>query len=268
MKIIDVHTHTFPDKVALNCVPQMAETAGIKEAIDGRSCSLLDSMDCAGIDCSWLQPVATNPVQVDKINLHTEKLRSERLIPFGAVHPDYEDLPGLIRDLSKRGFPGVKIHPEYQKINPNDKRWFPLYETLIEEKMIALFHAGRDIGIPTLNSTPCDFVELHDRFPEMITILAHMGGFDQWKEVAEYIAGRDLYLDTSYSLGHFPDEDFIALVKQHGVQRILFGTDSPWADQKTDMDYLQSLSFSEDELKDILGGNAERLMIEHSDSTQ
>ncbi len=268
MKIIDVHTHTFPDKIALSCVPQMAETAGITAAIDGRTCSLLDSMDHAGIDCSWLQPVATHPAQVDKINLHTGALRSERLIPFGAVHPDYEDLPGLIRDLSKRGFPGVKIHPEYQKINPNDQRWFPLYEALIEENMIALFHAGYDIGIPTLNSSPQDFVALHAKFPEMVMILAHMGGFNQWKEVAEVLAGSDLYLDTSYSLGHFPDEDFTALVNKHGAQRILFGTDSPWADQKTDLDYLKSLPFSEDDLNDILGGNSERLMKQYIKSIQ
>ena len=39
--IIDVHTHIFPDDMALAQVPKMAQIAGIKEAIDGRASTLL-----------------------------------------------------------------------------------------------------------------------------------------------------------------------------------------------------------------------------------
>ncbi|MGC9327523.1 MAG: amidohydrolase family protein [Candidatus Hinthialibacter sp.] len=261
MMIIDVHTHIFPDDLALKAVPKMAQEAGIQEAIDGRCSSLLQSMDTAGIDKSWLQPVATKPAQVQSINIFVESLRSDRLIPFGGVHPDYEDLSKLIDDLAERGFPGVKIHPEYHQCRPGDPRFTPLYEALQANRMIALFHAGYDIGIPTINSAPIDFVRLKDTYPQLTIILAHMGGFQQWEEVSNDLAGQaDIYLDTSYSLGHFPDEEFVALVRKHGVHRILFGTDSPWADQKKDVDYLTSLNFSDDELKAILGGNAQFLL--------
>lgn len=262
MKIIDVHAHIFPDDLALKAVPFMAEEAGIKEALDGRCQSLIGSMDESGIAESWLQPVATKPSQIPTINVFTESVRSERLVTFGAVHPGYEDLPGLIEDLASRGFHGVKVHPEYHKTSPRDERYYPMYEALQDCGMIVLFHAGYDIGIPTINSFPADFALLRDRFPQLRMILAHMGGFRQWKDVSADLAGTDVFLDTSYSLGHMPDEEFVELVHKHGAERILFGTDSPWADQRQELDHMKSLPLSPSELEMILGGNAERLLNE------
>ena len=57
-----------------------------------------------------------------------------------------------------------------------------------------------------------------------------MGGFRLWDEVQEHLIGLPIWLDTSYSLGHLPDEQFLEMVRAHGVERILFGTDAPWAD--------------------------------------
>ncbi|HOL95542.1 MAG TPA: amidohydrolase family protein [bacterium] len=260
MKTIDVHTHIFPDHVALNAVPKMAEEAGVPYALDGRVDSLRQSMDQAEIAVSWLQPVATRAAQVESINRWHEELRNERLVAFGAIHPDYPDLPGLIRDLSRRGFPGIKIHPEYHKIPPDDERLFPLYEAVGEENLIILFHAGVDIGIPTLNSTPRQFARLHDRFPGLRMILAHMGGFKQWEAVNTDIAGRDIYFDTSYVFGHIDDAAFVDLVRRHGPERILFGTDSPWAGQKETLNHLKSLPLSDEELEGICWKNAARLI--------
>lgn len=258
--IVDVHTHLFPDKIALDAVPKMAAEAGVVESLDGRHASLLSSMERAGIDCGWVQPVATRPKQVENINRWMEDIRSDRLVTFGALHPDCEDGPDLVRDLASRGFPGIKLHPEYQKFQPEEERMFPVYEALCETGLIVLFHAGVDIGIPTLNSTPKQFAAIHQRFPKMKTLLAHMGGFRQWKEVATDLAGKDVDMDMSYVLGHLPDEEFVALVRQHGVDRVLFGTDSPWADQEKELAHLRSLPFSTEELEKILGSNAVRLL--------
>ncbi|RJP24798.1 MAG: amidohydrolase [Candidatus Omnitrophota bacterium] len=265
--IIDVHAHIFPDSIALDVVPKMAEIAGIREVLDGRLLSLRESMKTAGIDAVWLQPVATKPQQVDKINRWMEEVRCEAVVAFGAVHPEYPDLGGLIRNLSSRGFPGVKIHPEYQTMTPLDSRWFPLYEAVIEEKMIILYHAGVDIGIPTINSTPQQFAELSERFPDLTLILAHMGGFQQWEEVAEHVCGLNVYLDTSYVFGHCSDEMFVSLARAHGVDKVVFGADSPWADQQADLEHLKHLPFSQDELDQICGLNAQRILDSHRKPT-
>ena len=262
--IIDVHAHIFPDELALKTVPAMAKNAGIVEALDGRLCSLEESMKTAGINVSWIQPVATKAKQVDSINRWMESIRSESIVSFGAIHPEYEDLPGLIRNLSRAGFPGVKIHPEYHLLEPTDPHLFPLYETLIEENMIVLFHAGYDIEFPTLRSDPKMFIQLAERFPDLTMILAHMGGFRQWDEVREHLCGLDVYLDTSYVFTELPNNDFVEIVRSHGVDKILYGTDTPWADQKEQLERIQSLPFTQEEVDKICGLNAEALLAKVS----
>jgi len=258
--IIDVHTHIFPDSIAANAVPKLAAEAGIREALDGRLSSLLGSMQTTGIDVSWVQPVATRPQQVDAINQWLEEIRSERLTAFGAFHPGYADLPGLIRNLSQRGFPGIKIHPEYHAITPDDPQLFPMYQAIIGEGRVILFHAGEDIGIPTIHSTPRQFADLNDQWPDLTMILAHMGGFRQWREVRDGLVGRNLFLDTSYVFGHLPDEEFVEMVRKHGCDRILFGTDSPWTDQQQELEHLQQLPFTAEELDQMCGLNAWNLL--------
>ncbi|MBD3266401.1 amidohydrolase family protein [bacterium] len=260
--IIDVHTHIFPDHIAANAVKFLAEEADVPAFTGGKKSDLLDSMRQAGIGQSWLQPVATKPKQVDSINQMMKDIQAEgdpALVPFGAMHPDYENLPAMIRDLSAHGIPGIKIHPEYHQISPLDERLFPLYEALIEENMAILYHAGIDIGIPTLNSTPHVFAQLNDRYPQLILILAHMGGFRQWYDVFKDLAGRDVYLDTSYLVG-LSDESFITLARAHGMDKVVFGTDSPWSDQKTAVEHFQSLALTEEEKQRIFHDNAAALL--------
>ena len=50
------------------------------------------------------------------------------------------------------------------------------------------------------------------------------------------------------------------IIRNHGVNRILFATDSPWDGQKESLDAIRSLDFSEQELSLILGQNAAQLL--------
>ena len=95
---------------------------------------------------------------------------------------------------------------------------------------------------------------------ELRAVLAHLGGFRQWEGVAEHVAGRDIWLDTAYTLGHLPDEEFVEIVRAHGCDRVLFGSDGPWTDARDEIAHLRRLPFTSDELDGILGGNAVRLL--------
>ncbi len=39
-----------------------------------------------------------------------------------------------------------------------------------------------------------------------------------------------------------------------------FATDSPWSDQKETLEFVQNAGFSEEELADLLGNNAQKLL--------
>ena len=102
-----------------------------------------------------------------------------------------------------------------------------------------------------------------------------MGGWDGWDDVEKYIAGAPVWLDTAFSVGEIDpfregdrplrslnlnEEDFVRLCRKHGTDRILFATDSPWADQSDYVQRFMNMSFSADERSAILGGNAYKLM--------
>ena len=60
MKIVDMHTHAFPEKIALRAVEKLSETTGkYRPHLDGRISSLLASMDEAGVGISILSSIAS-----------------------------------------------------------------------------------------------------------------------------------------------------------------------------------------------------------------
>jgi len=61
-------------------------------------------------------------------------------------------------------------------------------------------------------------------------------------------------------MGLMPDDYLVALVRDFGTQRVLFGTDGPWASEQRDLDYLKGIGFSDQELCDILYNNAAGLL--------
>lgn len=261
MPVVDIHTHTFPDAVAAKAIPALVEEAGGHPVFyDGTVSGLLGLMDRAGIDVSVMAPVATKPSQVASINDWSAASESDRLVAFGAVHPALDDPAAEIHRMADLGLKGFKMHPEYQDFAPDEPRMDAIYEAALEHDMIILFHAGIDIGLPTLRGTPQAFAAVLDRHPGLRVILAHMGSFRMWEEVAALLAGRDVWFDTAYTLGHLPDDDFVALVRAHGTSRVLFGSDGPWTDPVEELERLSSLPFTPRELDDILGDNAVRLL--------
>ena len=94
-------------------------------------------------------------------------------------------------------------------------------------------------------------------------------------EVPEMLADTGVCIDTSFSGGHIEplsdgywdnqdtammDADgFTRIIRAFGSERVLFGTDSPWADQKKSLDFVRSLPLASDELENILEKNAARL---------
>lgn len=261
MTIIDVHTHIWPDALAPAAVSAVGSQGHIAAHYDGTVAGLKTAMDRAGVDVSVVLPVATKPRQVRTINDWAATLIGDRrIVPFGAMHPDFDDPAEEISRMRELGLTGFKMHPEYQSFDPLDARLEAVYAAAIEHGMTLFFHAGGDVAFDTVRGTPAVFAELLDGWPELHAVLAHMGGFRQWHEVTSRLAGRDVYFDTAYTLGHLPDDEFVALAREHGTDRVLFGSDGPWTDVAQQLDHLRGLPFTAAELDAILTGNARQML--------
>ncbi len=256
MTIIDFHTHVFPDEVAVAAMPGLEAEAGVDAAFDGTLSGLIGVMDSAGVAVSVTQPVATKPSQVRSINDWAASTASSRIIPFGTMHPGLDDAVSEIARMASLGIRGFKMHPEYQAFSPDEPRISYILDAAARHGLAVLFHAGRDIAINTYKGTPSAFSRMLDGHPGATVVLAHMGGFRDWEQVDEHLIGREVWLDTSFSLGHMPNEEFVRRVRQHDPRRVLFGSDGPWADVLAEVRALRACGLDADELAAVLGDNA------------
>jgi len=259
--VVDFHVHCFPDELAATAVPRLAAVAGISPQLDGTVSGVRRSMKDSGVDCSVVLNIATKPQQTEKINDWAAEICGEGIVAFGSVHPDFPHWRNELDRIHELGLKGIKYHPDYQEFFADEDRMFPVYEYALSLGLILLFHAGVDIGLePPYHCTPERLKRVVEAFPGAPIVAAHMGGFRYWDEVEELLAGKDFYLDTSYSLGHMDDFHTRTLIEKHGFQRILFATDSPWGDQSAELEKLRGLKLGEEAETAILGGNAARLL--------
>ncbi|MCL1789781.1 MAG: amidohydrolase family protein [Peptococcaceae bacterium] len=265
--IIDVHTHVFPDHLApkamdslLDCIEEESFTT----EHDGTVAGLLTSMDEAGIDISVLQPVVTKPEQVRSVNEWVHKVVSDnpgRLVGFGGIYPHSKSYKEDIDFVVGLGLKGLKFHAEYQAFVLDEKKMLRIYDYALSQGLILLHHAGFDPAYTApFRTSPRQFLEVSRAMGGGVIIAAHFGGCYQWDEVETYLAGSDVYLDTSIGFEHFSHDLFLRVVRKHGAEKILFATDSPWSHAQTEIAHLKSLPLSDLEKSAILGGNALSLL--------
>ena len=261
-RIVDAHAHVFPDELAARANKQLIGNSGETAFTDGTAAGLKRSMEQHGIAVSVTLPVSTRAKQTQPINAFSiEALGDERLVPFGTIHPEYAGYAGEIARLKAAGVKGVKFHPDYQSFFVDEERMFPIYQALSDAGLIVLFHAGVDIGLkPPYHCLPEKLARVLDAFPSMIVVAAHFGGFQMWDDVDRHLVGRNLYLETSFTLSWLEPSKFTDMARRHGIERVLFGTDSPWADQGREIELVSRSGLTEDELGKVFAANADRLL--------
>lgn len=259
MKIIDFHTHVYPDRLAQKATRATCDFYGLDTDQTGSVEALLEKGRAAGIDRFVLLPVAVNPQGVRHVNeFIVEQVREHaEFYGFGTVHPDMADMTGELDYIRASGLLGVKLHPDMQEINTDDERLFPLYEWLQAENMPLFVHCGdehRDF------SHPRRLRRVIDRFPRLTVIAAHLGGWSKWEEALACLKDTDCYLDISSCMMFMPAERVVAYVRAFGVHRVLFGTDFPIWDPAGEVRSLMALPLTDDEKEQIFYRNGERMI--------
>ena len=258
-RIVDVHVHVFPDDLAARAVAHLASQSGEPAFADGTAGGLLASMGKAGIEASLVQPVSTKPAQTPSINTYSSALNRWPLLSFGTLHPDFDQPFDEIERLREAGVRGIKFHPDYQLFYVDEERMFPVYEGMAKAGLTAFFHAGVDIGLkPPYHGTPERIARVLERVPDLDVVAAHFGGFQMWEDVDRFLVGRRLWLETSFTLSYLPAADFVRMARRHGIERVMFGTDSPWADQSVEVRLLEQTGLNDTELDAVFFHNAAR----------
>ncbi len=261
MKIIDFHTHAFPDSLAEIAMPRLEGEGNVKACLDGKLSSLIGSMDRAEIAKSVVSSIATKPSQFQSILDWSRSIVSERIIPFPSIHPYDPEVLERVDIIAKEGFKGIKMHPYYQDFVLDDEKLYSLYERISDRALILLAHTGFDIAFERKRiADPERVLRIAERFPDLKLVTSHFGAWEDWEQVERMLVGRPIYMDISYSFEYMDPEAARRILTSHPQGFLLFGTDSPWGDQRETLGLLRDMNLEAQRLSAILQSNAERLL--------
>lgn len=257
-KVFDTHVHIFPDKVAHKAVANLGQYYQVAMAEEGTWDSFQAAVDEAGcIEKCLIHSTATRPGQVQNVNNFVASKINDRLLGFGSIHPDYEDIEEEIDRIISLGLRGIKLHPDFQLFNVDSEKACRIY-AYAEDKLPILFHVG-DKNVDY--SSPLRIRRIADKFPRLKIIAAHLGGYSAWDDAEKYLVGQNVYFDTSSSIQFMSFDRAVNIIRTHGVDKCLFGTDFPMHNPKKVLERFFALGLTEEENRKILWDNAAALFL-------
>ena len=193
------------------------------------------------------------------------------LIPFGSVdpHAGKAAVARARRLVTEHGVRGFKFHPSLQAFEPNDVRFYPLYDALQELRVPALFHTGQTgigaglpggRGIKLRYSDPMLLDDVAADFPHSTIVLAHPSV--PWQDEAISIATHkaNVYIDLSgWSPKYFPPQ-LVRAADTLLKRKVLFGSDFPVITPDRWLADFEKLEIKDDIRPLILKDNAVRML--------
>ncbi len=259
-KIIDVHTHVFPDKIAMKAVNNVGNYYGIEMGENGTVTGLIES--AKGLSARFvICNAATKAENVRHGNDFLFECAAAfpgKLVPLGSVHQDMDEksMVSELEYIKEKGGRGIKLHPDFQHFKIEDPKMFPIYKAAERLELPILFHVGDQNRV---NSTPKAVRFVLDKFRDLSVIAAHMGGYMAWDEAEEYLFGSRVYMDTSDALLRLSPERVCEMVNRHGSDKIMFGSDFPLKGTANAFEEFDKLPLTEAQKEDIYHLTAEKL---------
>lgn len=260
MQIIDIHTHIYPDKIALKATESVRQFYGLKgsQEMDGTVDMLLKRGKQAGISKFVVLPVSNAPNRVRHINefLLEQSCNHDCFIGFGTVHAEMENISQETQWILEKGLKGIKMHPDSQQFNIDDPRLFPVYE-MIEDKIPLILH----MGDPRYDfSHPRRLREILKVFPHLQVIAAHFGGYSMPATAKELLWDTDCVFDISSAMMFMEPGEAEKYINSYGAERMAYGTDYPLWDPVTEVNRFLQLKLTDDQFDQIAHKTAERIL--------
>ncbi|MBN2038411.1 MAG: amidohydrolase family protein [Spirochaetes bacterium] len=281
MIIIDSHSHLFNSAVIDN-------VSGKKEMADLLKLQTEEASSRAGIDalileinsseiyCSIILPTA-NASSIEKTNSYFIEVSksSEKIFTAGTLHPGCLNNKDELNRLYDTGIRGIKLCSFSQSFELNAPETITMFETIKDKNLEGhqffvildtFYNASDYFGTnPDHNTTPALLGNIVKNFPEIKFIAAHMGGLNApFKEITDYLEPMEnLYLDTSNAAHTLANSEFVRLLKQHGPEHIIFGTDWPWFSCRPEITLIDTMlkyaGYNDSQKQAVFSGNIAQL---------
>lgn len=270
-KIFANHAHLFPKNTKPN-----ADIDKLKD--------LLDACEIEGAVCfspfQHQMDMYAHTTGQDPCKWIADALKNEpRLVGFGTVDFDANDLKDQVKKIKALGLYGIKIHPAAQELKIDAPQLFEVYEEAEKQGLFISFHTGlhwhRIADYQMLL-----FDEVAYNFPKLRFSMEHMGGYSFFKEallimnnnsrgeIQNTFAGWTSISMETDAMGNeragawsLTDEQLCTLIHQTGHERSIFGLDFPYKNieyTKKAIERIKNLPITEEAKRGILGENLRR----------
>jgi predicted TIM-barrel fold metal-dependent hydrolase len=258
--IIDAHTHVWPDRIA-EIALSSNRVPGLVARGDGTVGGLTRQMESTGVDLSCCLGIANEARHVDRVNEFVAGLVSERRFGFGTVHVDLPVEENLA-SLARHGIRAVKIHPLFQNFALDDPRLWAIFDAFGND-ITVITHVGEGGDAHTNSlSSPRMVRDIVRQFPDLRLVACHFGGYKVLDDAEEMLSGADVVLETSWPPGlkTLQPDRVRRLIRNHGAERIVFGSDWPMTDPGEEIAAIGALGLTDDETKLVLGETMARIL--------
>lgn len=260
MKIIDIHTHIYPDDIAPKASASVKEFyEGLGDpAMDGTEGLLLERGRQAGIERFVILPVAIRPDRVQHINdfIQQRAQANNAYIPFGTVHAAMDGLMDEVERLLGLGVKGIKMHPDSQRFDIDDPRLFPMYEAMSRRIPVMLHMGDKRYDY----SHPARLRKVMELFPGLDVIAAHFGGYSMPETARELLQDTSCVMDISSSMMFMAPGEAEMYINLYGAERMAFGSDYPMFDPVKEVEAFLRLNLTEAQKEQIAYKTAERIL--------
>jgi len=183
-----------------------------------------------------------------------------RLFFLGVYHPrkPSECLLLLEKAVRWEGFAGIKIHPSFHGVPAEDSSYRPIWEFASEHRLPVLTHSWSvSEHNPTQSfSLPGRFEGYIGEFSSVKCILAHTGGRGNGRAELIRIINRYKNAYTDIAGDIYCNRLIETLTSSVPSDRVLFGSDFPWLDPRSNLTRVLLADVSDEVKEKILRNNA------------
>ncbi|HET8667420.1 MAG TPA: amidohydrolase family protein [Terriglobales bacterium] len=277
--MIDFHTHPVLIRELVEKYPDYGRSARTIFNIGNNFQPLetfLLQMDVAAIDRAVLLPIECSRARGLAVSSNEQVAElctvNDRFVGFASVDPRRN---GAVREFESSvkdmGLCGLKLDPALQDFDPVEPGAVELYEAAEALGVPVLMHVGMSWApeTPLQRGQPLALEPVIRRFSKLNFVLAHFAWPWIWDTVALMMKYPNVYADTSCLYYDSPREFFqfvfskqlpATLVERSLRNRVVFGSNYPRVEIKNMVHALKSLPLTDETLRRILHGNAERLL--------
>jgi len=250
--VYDSHTHLIEEN---------GRTGGGRAFLRGDIDHMINAYRAIGINKMSIAPwvgIEGDSEAGNEVAQRAIRKYPDEVVGYVTIDPNYiTDVEGEARKwYSEKGFRGMKPYYWTSRTRYTDEVYRPWFKMANRMRLYALLDPGAYSDAQYLE----DIETLASLYPDISLFMDHAGR--SFEVAVEY--GRlakkypNIYLQLTFTTVTWGVIEYF--VKEVGVEKILFGTDSPMRDPRPQLGWLAYANISYEDKKAIFGGNMIKIM--------